>query len=227
MQHDRSNTHSLLPRRRFLGLGVAAAAASRSGALVCVVVAPSRDPRCAGGAGRTRALLLPHAHRRAAEDRVLLRRRLSARRRSLKSNHILRDFRVNEIKAIDPALFDLLHELGGTLETDQPFHIISGYRSPQTNAMLRERGGASRASLAQPAHGRAGDRHPRPRREARTPSGRREVAEDRRRRLLSRPRTSFTSISGASATGRIVAVVVVRDGVSILTRLRVESTRYR
>ena len=49
-------------------------------------------------------------------------------------NHILRDFRANEIKPIDPQLLDLLHELGGTLETDQAFHIISGYRSPVTNA---------------------------------------------------------------------------------------------
>ena len=57
-------------------------------------------------------------------------------------NFILRDFRANEIKPIDPRVFDLLHEFGGTLDTDQPFHIISGYRSPQTNAMLRERGGA-------------------------------------------------------------------------------------
>jgi hypothetical protein len=37
----------------------------------------------------------------------------------------------------------LLHDLGGTLETDQPFHIISGYRTAATNALLRERGGAS------------------------------------------------------------------------------------
>jgi uncharacterized protein YcbK (DUF882 family) len=57
-------------------------------------------------------------------------------------NHLLRDFRQNEEKPIDPQLFDLLHELSGTLETDQPYHIISGYRSPTTNAMLRERGGA-------------------------------------------------------------------------------------
>lgn len=57
-------------------------------------------------------------------------------------NRLLRDFRVDEIKPIDPKLLDLLHELGGTLETDQPFHVISGYRSPRTNVMLRERGGA-------------------------------------------------------------------------------------
>jgi uncharacterized protein YcbK (DUF882 family) len=56
-------------------------------------------------------------------------------------NFILRDFRANEIKPIDPKLLDLLHELHGTLEVDQPFHIISGYRSPATNAMLRARGG--------------------------------------------------------------------------------------
>jgi uncharacterized protein YcbK (DUF882 family) len=57
-------------------------------------------------------------------------------------NFILRDFRANEIKPIDPQLLDLLHELRGTLECDSPYHIISGYRSPQTNAMLRARGGS-------------------------------------------------------------------------------------
>jgi uncharacterized protein YcbK (DUF882 family) len=57
-------------------------------------------------------------------------------------NVLLRDFRVNQIKAIDPALLDLLFELNGVLGTDQPFHVISGYRTPQTNAMLQERGGS-------------------------------------------------------------------------------------
>lgn len=57
-------------------------------------------------------------------------------------NHLLRDFRIDQERPIDPKLFDLLHELGGVLETDQPYHIISGYRSAQTNAMLRARGGA-------------------------------------------------------------------------------------
>ena len=57
-------------------------------------------------------------------------------------NHLLRDFRVNEIRAIDPRLLDLLFELNTRLGTDQPFHVISGYRTPQTNAMLHERGGA-------------------------------------------------------------------------------------
>jgi uncharacterized protein YcbK (DUF882 family) len=67
-------------------------------------------------------------------------------------NHILRDFRANEIKAIDPKLLDLLHELGGTLETDQPFHIISGYRSAKTNSLLRDRGGANTGVASHSLH---------------------------------------------------------------------------
>ena len=67
-------------------------------------------------------------------------------------NRILRDFRTNEVKPIDPALLDLLHELGGTLETDQPFHIISGYRSPHTNQLLRQRGGADTGVASKSLH---------------------------------------------------------------------------
>lgn len=52
-------------------------------------------------------------------------------------NFILRDFRANEIKAIDLKLLDLLHRLHASLETQEPFHIISGYRTAATNAMLR------------------------------------------------------------------------------------------
>jgi uncharacterized protein YcbK (DUF882 family) len=67
-------------------------------------------------------------------------------------NHILRDFRMNEVKPIDPKLLDLLHELGGTLETDQPFHVISGYRSPKTNVLLRSRGGAGTGVASHSLH---------------------------------------------------------------------------
>jgi uncharacterized protein YcbK (DUF882 family) len=58
-------------------------------------------------------------------------------------NHFLRDFRVNEEHPIDPALLDLLFALGSELQTRDPYHVISGYRSPKTNAMLRTRGGES------------------------------------------------------------------------------------
>ena len=67
-------------------------------------------------------------------------------------NHLLRDFRVNEQRDIDPALFDMLHELGGVLDVDQPYHVISGYRSATTNTMLRERGGSHTGVASKSLH---------------------------------------------------------------------------
>jgi uncharacterized protein YcbK (DUF882 family) len=52
-------------------------------------------------------------------------------------NHILRDHRTGDIKDIDPRLMDLLFSVSRQLGCGTPFHIISGFRSPQTNAMLR------------------------------------------------------------------------------------------
>lgn len=59
-------------------------------------------------------------------------------RRSLKQiNFIMRDHRINQVKAIDPKLLDILWNLSRKLETREPFQIVSGYRSRQTNNMLR------------------------------------------------------------------------------------------
>jgi uncharacterized protein YcbK (DUF882 family) len=53
-------------------------------------------------------------------------------------NHVMRDFRTGDVHFMDPQLLDLMHALSKTVETAQPFQIISGYRSPKTNAMLHE-----------------------------------------------------------------------------------------
>jgi uncharacterized protein YcbK (DUF882 family) len=52
-------------------------------------------------------------------------------------NYILRDFRTGEVKEIDVDLLDLLFALLQELQSSGPLHIISGYRSPETNAFLR------------------------------------------------------------------------------------------
>lgn len=63
-------------------------------------------------------------------------------------NRVLRDHRSGETHPIDPQLLDLLHALSRKLETRSPFHVISGYRSPATNAALREQGrGVASGSL--------------------------------------------------------------------------------
>ena len=51
----------------------------------------------------------------------------------------LRDWRNGQQHAMDRGLFDIFHELSARLETDRPFQIISGYRSPATNAALHAR----------------------------------------------------------------------------------------
>ena len=53
-------------------------------------------------------------------------------------NHVMRDHRSNETHAIDVRLLDQLTQLRGVVGASAPFQIISGYRSPATNAALHE-----------------------------------------------------------------------------------------
>ncbi len=121
-----------LSRRHFLGLGAVAAA----GALM---------PVRAFAAGYTlapeRALNFVHTHtgEHLAIDYCSAGEYLPQALGTI--NYLLRDFRANAIKPIDPQLLDLLFRLNGALGTDQPFHVISGYRTPETNRLLQERGG--------------------------------------------------------------------------------------
>ena len=63
-------------------------------------------------------------------------------------NYVLRDFRTGEVADMDTRLLELLHGLSAKLESDQPFEVISGYRSPKTNADLASRSkGVARRSL--------------------------------------------------------------------------------
>jgi uncharacterized protein YcbK (DUF882 family) len=51
-------------------------------------------------------------------------------------NHILRDHRTGEEISMDLSLLDLLYAIHLNVGNQKPFHIISGYRSPRTNAFL-------------------------------------------------------------------------------------------
>ena len=53
-------------------------------------------------------------------------------------NHVLRDHRTGDVYPINPDLLDFLYTLQLKLERNDPFSIISGYRSPKTNAMLNK-----------------------------------------------------------------------------------------
>jgi uncharacterized protein YcbK (DUF882 family) len=51
-------------------------------------------------------------------------------------NWLLRDYHTDEVRRIHPDLLDLLAKLHAKLRTREPFQVVSGYRSPATNAML-------------------------------------------------------------------------------------------
>jgi uncharacterized protein YcbK (DUF882 family) len=128
-----------LSRRTFLGFGAVAAAGALVPARAMAAVA-SAPARAALALERDLSFVHTHTGERLAVAYCTGGEYLP---RALKDiNVLLRDFRVNQVKPIDPALLDLLFELNGVLGTDQPFHVISGYRTPETNAMLQERGGA-------------------------------------------------------------------------------------
>ena len=126
-----------LSRRSFLGLGAATAA---------VALVPSKAFAAtagkAGGLAAERGLSFFHTHtgERLATSYCAGGEYIGSALTDV--NTLLRDFRTNKVKAIDPNLLDLLFELNGTLGTAQPFHVISGYRTAETNAMLQEKGGS-------------------------------------------------------------------------------------
>jgi uncharacterized protein YcbK (DUF882 family) len=63
-------------------------------------------------------------------------------------NWLLRDFRTDAVKEIDPQLLDLLYAVRQRLESNEAYEVYSGYRSPETNARLRSEGwGVARNSL--------------------------------------------------------------------------------
>jgi uncharacterized protein YcbK (DUF882 family) len=68
---------------------------------------------------------------------------------ALKSvNHIMRDVRTNDVKTIDKNLLDLISAISIKLKPKEPFHVISGYRSPKTNNLMRKHGkGAAKNSF--------------------------------------------------------------------------------
>lgn len=63
-------------------------------------------------------------------------------------NHFMRDWRTNQVKSIDLRTIDIMAAAHNLLDADEPYMLLSGYRSPQTNAMLRSRSrGVAKNSL--------------------------------------------------------------------------------
>jgi uncharacterized protein YcbK (DUF882 family) len=63
-------------------------------------------------------------------------------------NYMMRDWRQNEVKAIDVRTIDIMAASHSLLQTSEPYQLLSGYRSPRTNNALRSKSrGVAKNSL--------------------------------------------------------------------------------
>jgi uncharacterized protein YcbK (DUF882 family) len=93
----------------------------------------------ASAVGDSRTLSFHHTH--SGEDlTVTFKRNGRYDDQALKQlNHFLRDWRSQDQTVMDSHLFDILWEVYRDVDAKQPIQIISAYRAPATNAMLRRR----------------------------------------------------------------------------------------
>jgi uncharacterized protein YcbK (DUF882 family) len=139
MQRAQSRGQWSAPKllRTFVAFGAAA--------LALVSQAPGTQDAVANG--DTRSLTLFHTHTKESVT-VTFRRNGTYDAGALKQlNWFLRDWRTNEPTQMDPQLFDIVWAVYRDVGADVPIHIISAYRSPETNGMLhrRSRGVAERS----------------------------------------------------------------------------------
>ncbi|MBN8920063.1 MAG: DUF882 domain-containing protein [Rhizobiales bacterium] len=114
--------------------------AARSLALAALLLAiTTESSQNAVADGETRTLTIHHTHTR--EDITVTYKRNGRYDDAAlaRLNHFLRDWRNNDQTKMDPRLFDVVWEVYQDTGAKQPIQIISAYRSPATNAMLRRR----------------------------------------------------------------------------------------
>jgi uncharacterized protein YcbK (DUF882 family) len=129
------------PRRRFLRAAGAVALALSAGSL-------PRFAHADANFGRVDTLAFEHTH--TGESLSVAYRvegdYVPSALRTL--NYFLRDFRTGDQCVMDPQLLDILSSLSAVTGSKAPFQVISAYRSPHTNEMLREQGrGVAKSSL--------------------------------------------------------------------------------
>ena len=116
---------------RRLAAGALAAAAT--------LVLAAGDTQNAAANGDTRTISIRHMH---SKEELTVTFKRDGRYDSAaleKLNWILRDWRTDEPVRMDPRLFDVAWEVQRMVGSTQPFYVVSAYRAPGTNAMLRRR----------------------------------------------------------------------------------------
>lgn len=89
--------------------------------------------------GDTRTLSIFHSHTKESLTVTFKRDGRYDRAALEQLNWLLRDWRVDEPTKMDPRLFDTVWEAYRSVGSQEPITVVSAYRSPGTNAMLRRR----------------------------------------------------------------------------------------
>ncbi len=127
-----------------------------AGLVALSVLLGNRGLQTAIANGDTRTLVLHHLH---TDEDITITYKHDGRydEDALKKlDHFLRDWRKDESVHMDPRLFDVVWEVSREFSHDKPIHVVCGYRSPSTNAMLRRRSGGV-AEFSQHTLGKAMD----------------------------------------------------------------------
>lgn len=110
----------VLPRRGFLAAAVGAGAALAS-------------PAFAQGGG-PRTLRVRRAFTGDSFSGVYWRDGRYDRAALRQLDYVFRDLSAAETTPMDPRLFDVLHQVARAVDSDEAYEVISGYRTPETNA---------------------------------------------------------------------------------------------
>ena len=127
-------------RRALLGAFAAAA--------LCAAPTYSNAAGLLRGAGDVRRLKLHNGRTGETLDTIYWIEGSYIREALAEVNHIMRDWRQDEAITIDRRTVDIMAAAHNLLDVSEPYTLLSGYRSPKTNAMLRARSrGVARNSL--------------------------------------------------------------------------------
>jgi uncharacterized protein YcbK (DUF882 family) len=141
LSHTRSNT-ILTDRRRFLGRSLAVSAGA------CLLAGGVSQVQADTPELVDRTLRLVNAHTWEKQDITYCIKGNYDPDNLGKIDYLMRDHRRNVATAMDVRLLDTLVRLHASLETDEAIHVLSGYRTPETNAELRKQSlGVAKHSL--------------------------------------------------------------------------------
>lgn len=114
---------------------------------VCLIAMMATFSFSVAASAETRSLKLYYIHTKEKANIVYKKNGRYVSGGLKKINRFLRDWRRNEPTKMDPALLDLVWEAYRKTGSRKYIHVVSAYRSPATNAMLRKtRGGQAKKS---------------------------------------------------------------------------------